>query len=59
MAYKLPTEEAPSTNADNWGIDKLNTEERREANRERDGYYMSRERFAAWMKAMGEKYADT
>ena len=59
MTDKLPTEEPRPTNVDNWGMDKLNTEERREANRERDGYYMSRERFAAWMKAMGVKYADT
>ncbi len=41
---------------DNWYMGKLNVEERREANRERDGYYMSRTRFAAWMAAMGVKY---
>ena len=59
MADKLPTEEAPRTTAiDNWGMDKLNVEYRREADRERDGWYMSRERFAAWMKAMGVKYGD-
>ena len=54
----LPSDEnvKPVTAIDNWGMDKLNVEYRREANRERDGYYMSRERFAAWMKAMGEKY---
>ena len=59
MAAKLPTEESPRPNrVDNWPMGKLNVEERREANRERDGYYMSRDEFAAWWKAMVEKYDD-
>ena len=55
---KLPTEEPPRTTAiDNWGMDKLNVEYRREADRERDGWYMSRDEFKQWWQdvVMGAK----
>ena len=58
MTDKLPTEEPPRTTAiDNWGMDKLNVEYRREADRERDGYYMSRDEFKQWWQdvVMGAK----
>ena len=57
MTDKLPTEEPPATNVDNWGMDKLNVEYRREADRERDGYYMSRDEFKQWWQdvVMGAK----
>ena len=54
----LPTEEdrRPTHGIDHWPMGKLNREHRAEADRERDGWYKSREEFAAWVKAMGAKY---
>ncbi len=54
----LPTDDTPKPagHIDNWPMGKLNLEERRESRREITGYYMSRDEFAVYCKAMGDKY---
>ena len=58
MTNKLPTEERVREpgRVESWPMEDLSREYRLEADRERDCWYMTAEVFAAWMKAMGEKY---
>ena len=44
----------PPQGVDGMRLDTLSREHRREAERERDGWYMSREEFVCWCKAMGQ-----